>query len=124
MTIQSECSLRPCRWLIWPISLLVAFNVPSAYAAWSIVIADAPATVIRGTELYNATVNQRVAIDDMVESATTGILSLQYDADSVMALGPGTRILIEANARVAVLTGWVKIAQECAASEFLAPAVE
>ena len=124
MTIQSECSLRPCRWLIWPIPLLVAFNVPSAYAAWSIAIADAPATVIRGTELYNANVNQRVAVDDMVESGTTGILLLQDDASNVMALGPGTRILIESNARVALLTGWVKIAHECAASECLAPAVE
>jgi hypothetical protein len=124
MTIQSECSVWPCRWLIWPIPLLVAFNVPSAYAVWNIAIADAPATVIRGTELYSANANQRLKTDDMIESGTRGILLLQDDAGNVMALGPSTRILIESNARVALLTGWVKFAHECTASECLAPAVE
>jgi hypothetical protein len=124
MTIQSECSLRSSRWLVWPIPLLIAFNVPSAYAAWNISIADAPATVIRGADLYSTTVNQRVATGDMVESGTTGILLLQDDTGNVMALGPGTRILIEPNARVALLTGWLKIAHECTASACLAPAVE
>jgi hypothetical protein len=124
MTIQSECSLRSSRWLVWPIPLLIAFNVPSAYAVWNISIADAPATVIRGADLYSTTVNQRVATDDMVESGATGILLLQDDTGNVMALGPGTRILIEPNARVALLTGWVKIAHECTASACLAPAVE
>src|SRR5260370_7853791 len=124
MTIQSECSLRSSRWLVWPIPLLIAFNVPSAYAVWNISIADAPATVIRGADLYSTTVNQRVATDDMVESGATGILLLQDDTGNVMALGPGTRILIEPNARVALLTGWVKIAHECTASASLAPAVE
>ena len=124
MTIQSECSLQSCRWLVWAIPLLVAFNASSAYAMWNIAIADAPATVIRGADLYNAAVNQRVATDDMVESGTTGILLLQDDVGNMMALGPGTRILIESNARVALLTGWVKIAHECTASACLAPAVE
>src|ERR1700692_4048995 len=124
MTIQSECSLRSSRWLVWPIPLLIAFNVPSAYAAWNISIADAPATVIRGADLYSTTVNQRVATGDMVESGTPGILLLQDDTGNVMALGPGTRILIEPNARVALLTGWLKIAHECTASACLAPAVE
>jgi hypothetical protein len=124
MTTRTERSLRPSRWLTWAIPLLLAFNVPLAHAQWQIAIADAPAAVIRGTDLYSASVNQRLATDDMIEFGASGILLLQDDAGNVMALGPDTRILLEANARISLLRGWVKIAHQCAVPPCAGPVVE
>jgi hypothetical protein len=124
MTTRSERSSRLTRWLIRTLPFLLAFNAPFAHAQWAIAIADAPTTVIRGTDLYSASVNQRLAENDMIESGTSGILLLQDDAGNVMAFGPDTRILIEANARVSLLRGWLKIAHQCPASPCAAPVVE
>jgi hypothetical protein len=112
--------LRPT----WLIPLVLAFNVPFAHAQWGIAIADAPATVIRGTSVYSAGVTQRLAADDMIEAGATGILLLQDDTGDVLALGPGTRILIGSNAQVSLLSGWVKIAHRCRAAPCAGPAVE
>lgn len=124
MTTRSERSLRHSRWLIRTFPLLLAFNAPFAHAQWAIAIADVPAGVIRGANLYSASVNQRLATNDMIETGASGILLLQDEAGSVIALGPDTRILIEANARISLLRGWLKIAHQCAASPCAEPAIE
>jgi hypothetical protein len=124
MTTRSERSLRHPRWLIRTFPLLLAVHAPFAHAQWAIAIADAPAAVIRGTNLYSVNVNQRLATDDMIQSGASGVLLLQDDAGSVMALGPDTRILIEANARISLLSGWLKVAHQCAATPCVEPAVE
>jgi hypothetical protein len=124
MTTRSDRPLHPPRRLIGSIPLLFAFIVPAAHADWSIAIADAPATVIRGMDVYSAGVNQRLSADDMIESGANGMLLLQDDAGNVMALGPGTQILLESKAHVSLLKGWIKISHTCAASSCLLPAVE
>jgi hypothetical protein len=104
--------------------MLLAFNAPFARAQWAIALADAPPDVIRGTDLYSASASQRLATGDIVESGKSGIVLLQDDAGNVMALGPGTQILIGENTRISLLRGWLKIAHQCAAAGCPAPAIE
>jgi hypothetical protein len=116
MILRLERYTRPYRRLTWTAPFLAVFAVPSAHAQWSIVIADVPATVMRGTNLYLASANQVLDTDDIVESGASGILLLQDDAGDVMELGPGTQALLESQAHVSLLNGWVKLSNDCTAS--------
>jgi hypothetical protein len=98
----------------WLAALCVAFAAPSVHAGWRIVIADSAVVVIRGTVLNRADVGEQLNADDIVESASRGIVQLQDDAGNVLALGADTSILLEQNAHVSLLSGWLKMAHWCA----------
>jgi hypothetical protein len=107
----------------WLAALCVAFAAPSAHADWHIVIADSAVVVIRGTLLYRADAGTQLRADDIVESASRGTVQLQDDVGNVLALGANTNVLLERDARVSLLSGWLKIAHLCSAQPCAEPVI-
>ncbi|MGF6792993.1 hypothetical protein [Paraburkholderia sp. 35.1] len=97
-----------------PFALLLL--APYANAAWTLVQADAPVTVIHETGRYQADVGQRFALDDMVETPTSAGVQIQDDAGNSVALGHGTRVMLMRDGHIAVLGGWLKVLHACDAN--------
>lgn len=106
------------------IAIASSFAPSFAHADWSVVQADAPVTVIHDASLYQAGAGQRLGNADIVETASHGIVQIQDDAGNLLALGAQTRVLLERNARVSLLDGWVKLAHACGGTPCLKPVVE
>jgi hypothetical protein len=95
-----------------------------AHANWTLVQADAHATVIQEASVYEGDVGQRAAVNDIVETPSNSGLQVQDDTGDVVALGPGTRVLLARNAHIALLRGWIKVLHACGAADCTAPLIE
>lgn len=107
-----------------PLALLL--TAPSANAAWTLVQADAPVTVIHETGRYQADAGQRFALEDIVQTPASGGVQIQDGAGDSVALGHDTRVLLMKDARIALLSGWVKVQHTCDthAANCTAPVIE
>ncbi|MFC0396995.1 hypothetical protein [Paraburkholderia rhizosphaerae] len=95
-----------------------------AHASWTLTQADAHATTIHDTSVYEADVGQRFASNDIVETASAAGLQIQNDSGDVAALGPGTRVLLARDAHIALLQGWMKLLHGCGGADCTAPVIE
>ncbi|MBP0590304.1 hypothetical protein J8I87_11395 [Paraburkholderia sp. LEh10] len=113
---------RLCR--LTPYALLLL--APYANAAWTLVQADAPATVIHESGRYQTDAGQRFALDDIVETPANGGVQIQDDAGNIAALGHDTRVLLMRDAHIALLSGWLKVLHACAGNmaNCTAPVIE
>ncbi|KQR73596.1 hypothetical protein ASG35_21650 [Burkholderia sp. Leaf177] len=100
------------------------FAVSQAHAGWTIAAADAPATVIRATNVYQLGAGEALRDDDLIESAPRSVVQLQDDAGRLLALGAQTRVLLQAGTRVSLLDGWLKVAQTCATQPCAATVID
>jgi hypothetical protein len=97
------------------IVLLAALSSP-ARAAWTLVSADSPATVVRATNVFALGAGESLRADDMVLSSQQGVTQLQYDDGTLVALGAQSRVMLQVDGHVALLRGWMKIAYACKAA--------
>jgi hypothetical protein len=101
--------------------VLLAAAAPGAHAEYLVSLADGPVTVIRGASLSQASEGTRLYDADIVETGEGRSAQLEDDAGTVLALGPGTRIMLgdqvahpreRATAMsISLLTGWLKAAR-------------
>jgi hypothetical protein len=107
-----------------PLALLLP--APYADAAWTLVQADTPVTVIHETGRYQADAGQRLALDDIVQTPASGGVQIQDGAGNSVALGHDTRVLLMRDAHIALLAGWVKVQYTCDAhtTNCAAPEIE
>jgi len=118
-------SRRPVKRALCGLSAFALLCAASqAHAGWTIASADAPATVIRATNVYQLGAGEALRDDDLVESAPRSVVQLQDDAGNLLALGAQTRLLLQAGPRVSLLDGWLKIAHTCATPPCKAPVVD
>ncbi|MFT5532211.1 MAG: hypothetical protein ACI8WM_000665 [Burkholderiaceae bacterium] len=90
---------------------LLMILAPVAQAQALISFAEKPVQVIRGTELHTATVGAHLDSGDLLASAETGV-QITGLGDTVIALGPASRIAYERRAtslELALLEGWLKV---------------
>lgn len=84
-------------------------------AAWTLVHADAPVTVIHDNTRYQTSAGQRLALNDIVETPAHGAAQLQDDeTGNRVALAANTRVLLMHDAHIALLNGWLKATHACA----------
>jgi hypothetical protein len=105
------------------------FAVSQAHAGWTIASADAPATVIRATNVYQLGAGEGLRDDDLIESAPRSVVQIQDDAGNLVALGAQTRVLLQAGPRqtrshVSLLDGWLKVAHTCTTQPCATPFVD
>ncbi|MEM5314916.1 hypothetical protein [Paraburkholderia sp. JHI869] len=99
---------------LWAASIVIAAALVSpAHAAWRLATTDAPVTVVRGANVTSAAAGETLRDGDLLESGE-GVAHLQDEHGTLAALGPQTRAMLTADAHVALLSGWLKIAAACA----------
>ncbi|WP_250517074.1 hypothetical protein [Caballeronia sp. INDeC2] len=95
---------------LWITALSIALTLTSpAHADWTLARADAPVAVVRGANVSAAHAGDRLRDGDLLESGD-GVVHLQDEHGTLAALGPQTRAMLTADAHVALLRGWLKIA--------------
>ncbi|MFM0363471.1 hypothetical protein [Paraburkholderia sediminicola] len=97
------------------IVLLAALSSP-AHAAWTLVSADSPVTVVRATNVFAFGTGESLRTDDLVLSPRQGVVQIQDDNGTLVALGAQSRVMLQADERIALLRGWIKIAYACKAA--------
>ncbi|WP_213777105.1 hypothetical protein [Caballeronia sp. dw_276] len=116
--------LLPSRGLRQLLAFGLLFAVSQAHAGWTIANAEAPATVIRATNVYQLGAGEALRDDDLIESAPRSVVQLQDDAGNLLALGAQTRVLLQAGLRVSLLDGWLKVAHACVTQPCAAPVID
>ena len=89
--------------------VIAAAAASPAYAGWTLASADAPVSVIRGTRLSDLNAGASLHEADILESRE-GVVHLQDEHGTLLALGARTRVMLAADAHVALLDGWLKVA--------------
>ncbi|MFC0694419.1 hypothetical protein [Paraburkholderia humisilvae] len=88
-----------------------------AHASWTVAQADTPAAAIHDAQMVQVEVGQRLAINDIVETPSNAGMQIQDETgENVLALGPGTRVLLARDAHIALLRGWIKALHACSAA--------
>ncbi|WP_051481910.1 hypothetical protein [Paraburkholderia nodosa] len=106
---------------LWAAGIVIAAALASpAHAAWRIASSDAPVSVVRGTNVTSAAAGDILRDGDLLESRN-GVAHLQDEHGTLVALGPRTRAMLMADAHVALLSGWLKIAAAACATAPCAP---
>jgi hypothetical protein len=95
--------------------LLAALSSP-ARAAWTLVSADSPVTVVRATNVFAPGAGESLRADDLVLSSQQGVTQIQDDDGTLVALGAQSRVMLQADGHIALLRGWMKIAYACKAA--------
>ena len=87
----------------------------AAEAGAMLALAEKPVRIIRGVQLFQGVSGTQVGKDDIVETGAAGA-QVELGADSIVALGPQTRLYLvalgqdgKAPAEVALLQGWIKV---------------
>lgn len=103
--------------------------VATAHAAM-LTSADAPLRLIRGSTVYKAANGVALQKDDILESGAGGA-QVEAGPDTILALGPQTRVLLEnlpADGRgalqVALLQGWLKVMDKNGHATVVTPALQ
>lgn len=87
-----------------------------ARAGWTLASADKSVTVVRGATVTEAAAGDVLSDGDLLKTGESAVY-LQDGHGSLVALGPQTRAMLTADAHVALLRGWLKIAAaSCAAA--------
>jgi hypothetical protein len=94
------------------IVLLAALSSP-ARAAWTLVSADSPVTVVRATNVFALGAGESLRADDLILSSQQGLMQMQDDDGTLVALGAQSRVMLQADGHIALLRGWMKIAYAC-----------
>jgi hypothetical protein len=97
------------------IVLLAALSSP-AHAAWTLVSADSPITVVRATNAFALGAGESLRADDLIQSSRQGVVQIQDDDGTLVALGAQSRVMLQADGHIALLHGWMKIAHACKAA--------
>ena len=97
------------------IVLLAALSSP-ARAAWTLVSADSPVTVVRAANVFAFGAGESLRADDLILSPRQGVVQIQDDNGTLVALGAQSRVMLQADERIALLRGWMKIAYACKAA--------
>ncbi|MEM5447408.1 hypothetical protein [Paraburkholderia guartelaensis] len=101
---------------LWAAGIVIAAALASpAHAAWRLASSDAPIGVVRGASVTSAAAGDTLRDGDLLESRD-GVAHLQDEHGTLVALGPRTRAMLMADAHVALLSGWLKIAAAACAS--------
>ncbi|MCP3725605.1 hypothetical protein M3I53_21175 [Paraburkholderia sp. CNPSo 3272] len=101
---------------LWTAGIVIAAALASpAHAAWRLASSDAPVGVVRGANVTSAAAGDTLRGGDLLESRE-GVAHLQDEHGTLVALGPQTRAMLMADARVALLSGWLKIAAAACAT--------
>jgi hypothetical protein len=95
-----------------------------ARAAWTLVSADSPVTVVRAANVFALGAGESLRADDLIQSPRQGIVQIQDDDGTLVALGAESRVMLQADAHVALLRGWMKIAHACGAASCAQRVVE
>jgi hypothetical protein len=94
------------------IVLLAALSSP-ARAAWTLVSADSTVTVVRATNVFALGAGESLRADDLILSSQQGLMQMQDDDGTLVALGAQSRVMLQADGHIALLRGWMKIAYAC-----------
>jgi hypothetical protein len=97
------------------IVLLAALSSP-ARAGWTLASADSPVTVVRATNVFALGPGESLHADDLILSPRQGVVQMQDDDGTLVALGAQSRLMLQAEPRIALLHGWMKIAHACGAA--------
>ena len=97
------------------IVLLAALSSP-ARAAWTLVSADSPVTVVRAANVFELGAGESLRADDLVLSPRQGVVQIQDDNGTLVALGAQSRLMLQSDERIDMLGGWMKIAPACKAA--------
>jgi hypothetical protein len=97
------------------IVLLAALSSP-ARAAWTLVSADSPVTVVRAANVFEFGAGESLRADDLILSPRQGVVQIQDDNGTLVALGAQSRVMLQADERIDMLRGWMKIAPACKAA--------
>lgn len=97
------------------IVLLAALSSP-ARAAWTLVSADSPVTVVRAANVFAFGAGESLRADDLILSPRQGVVQIQDDSGTLVALGAQSRVMLQADERIGLLRGWMKIANACKAA--------
>ncbi|MEX3951455.1 hypothetical protein AB4Y40_27345 [Paraburkholderia sp. EG287B] len=101
---------------IWVAGIVIAAVLASpAQAAWRLASTDAPIGVVRGASVTSAAAGDTLRDGDLLESRD-GVAHLQDEHGTLVALGPRTRAMLVADAHVALLSGWLKVAAAACAT--------
>jgi hypothetical protein len=95
-----------------------------ARAAWTLVSADSPVTVVRAANVFALGAGEPLRADDLIQSPRQGIVQIQDDDGTLVALGAQSRVMLQADTHVALLRGWMKIAHACGAASCAQRVVE
>lgn len=105
------------------------FVFATAHAAM-LTSADAPMRLIRGATVYKAANGVALQKDDILESGAGGA-QVEAGPDTILALGPQTRVLLEnlpADGRgamqVALLQGWLKVMDKTGHATVVTPVLQ
>jgi hypothetical protein len=97
------------------IVLLAALSSP-ARAAWTLVSADSPVTVVRAANVFELGAGESLRADDVILSPRQGVVQIQDDNGTLVALGAQSRLMLQSDERIDMLGGWMKIAPACKAA--------
>ena len=101
---------------LWAAGIVIAAALATpAHAAWRLASTDAPLIVVRGANVTSAAAGDTLLDGDLLESHE-GVAHLQDEHGTLVALGPRTRAMLTADAHVALLSGWLKIAAAACAT--------
>jgi hypothetical protein len=97
------------------IVLLAALSSP-ARAAWMLASADSSVTVVRAANVFALGAGESLRADDLILSPRQGVVQIQDDDGTLVALGAQSRVMLQADGHIALLHGWMKIAHACKAA--------
>lgn len=101
----------------WTLAIvLLAALSPPARAAWTLVSADSPVTVVRAANVFAFGAGHSLRADDLILSPQQGVVQIQDDNGALVALGAQSRVMLLASERIDLLRGWMKIAAACKAA--------
>lgn len=104
------------RELILAAAMLATGIAQGADAPGTITILEGDALVYRGAGRVHAAEGLRLALGDIVETAASGFMQVEFDNKSVAQLGPATRIMVNGSSGrqkparwLYLINGWIKI---------------
>jgi hypothetical protein len=98
----------------WTLGIVLLATLSSpARAAWTLVSADSPVTVVRATNVFALGAGESLRADDLILSSQQGLMQMQDDDGTLVALGAQSRVMLQVDGHIALLRGWMKIAYAC-----------
>jgi hypothetical protein len=72
--------------------------------------------VVRATNVFALGAGESLRADDLILSSQQGVMQMQDDDGTLVALGAQSRVMLQADGHIALLRGWMKIAYACKAA--------
>lgn len=110
---RSACSARPAPLLFAALlAAVLAFPLPACAQRARLTHAEAPAKLVRKSQVYEAPAGVALYPGDLVEAAAKGV-QIEWPSGVMLALGPGSSLVVDdalAFPAVTLLRGWAKVA--------------